>query len=179
MTRLVDDLLDITRISRGRIVLKTEKIQLGDIVERAVELIRPLIVERSQRLTIDLPAEPILLFGDPERLVQVVSNLLNNAAKYTDAGGAIEVSTRIEGAEVFLCVRDNGIGMTAELRERVFEPFVQAQHSEARGRGGLGIGLALVRNLVTLHGGRIEARSDGPGCGSELVVCLPLPLSPG
>jgi signal transduction histidine kinase len=175
MKRLVDDLLDISRINQGRIVLKTEEVLLGAVVERAVETVRPLIDERDHCLTVDLPTEPVLLLGDPERLVQIVANLLSNAAKYTDDGGNLELSAHADGANVLLCVRDDGIGLTAELRERMFEPFVQAQGSRERAEGGLGIGLALVRNLVALHGGRIEARSEGLGRGSELVVCLPLP----
>jgi signal transduction histidine kinase len=178
MKRLVDDLLDISRVNQGRIVLKTEEVLLETIVERAVETVRPLIDERGHRLTVELPAEPVLLLGDPERLVQVVANLLNNAAKYTDAGGNLELSARTDATNVLLCVRDDGIGLTADLRERMFEPFVQAEGSRERAQGGLGIGLALVRNLIALHGGCIEARSEGLGRGSELVVCLPLPLSP-
>jgi PAS domain S-box-containing protein len=176
MSRLVDDLLDISRISRGTIVLKTEEVLLSVIVERAVELVRPLIEERSHRLTIDLPAEPVLLSGDAARLVQILANLLNNAAKYTDIGGSVELSAHRTETDLLLCVRDNGIGLTAELREKIFEPYVQGLGSSDRSRGGLGIGLTLVRNLVSLHGGSIEARSDGPERGSEFVVCLPLPV---
>jgi signal transduction histidine kinase len=120
----------------------------------------------------------VLLSGDRARLVQVVANLLNNAAKYTDPGGSIELSIQKSGTELLLCVRDNGIGLTEDLRKRMFEPFVQANDVSGRSLGGLGLGLTLVRNLVDLHGGRIEARSDGPGQGSEFVVCLPLPLAP-
>jgi PAS domain S-box-containing protein len=178
MTRLVDDLLDISRVTRGTIVLKAEEVRLELIVERAVELVRPLLDERRHSLTLDLPAEPVRLSGDPARLVQIVANLLTNAAKYTDAGGNIGVSARRDGPDLVLCVRDDGMGMTAELLERVFEPFVQAKDSMQRARGGLGIGLTLVRTLVDLHGGRIEAHSEGPGHGSEFVVCLPLPMVP-
>jgi PAS domain S-box-containing protein len=178
MTRLVDDLLDISRVTRGTIVLKPEEVRLDTIVERAIELVRPLLDERRHRLTLGLPAKPVRLSGDPARLVQVVANLLNNAAKYTDAGGNIDLSARPEGTELVLCVRDDGMGMTADLLERVFEPFVQAKDSMQRARGGLGIGLTLVRNLVDLHGGRVEAHSEGPGRGSEFVVCLPLPMVP-
>jgi len=177
MSRLVDDLLDLSRISRGLIVLKTEEVLLSAIVERAVELVRPLIDERSHRLTVDVPEGPVLLSGDAARLVQIVANLLNNAAKYTDAGGNIHLGVQGDGTDLLLCVRDDGIGLTPELREQVFEPFVQAQNAAGRARGGLGIGLTLVRNLVTMHGGSIEARSDGPGQGSEFVVCLPLPVA--
>ena len=178
MCRLVDDLLDVSRINQGTIVLKMQEAPLGDIVERAVELARPLIDQRNHHLTLDLPAEPVLLSCDRARLVQVVANLLNNAAKYTDPGGNIWLSVQREGTHLLLCVRDDGIGLTEDLRERMFEPFVQAKDSSGRSQGGLGVGLTLVRNLVALHGGRVEARSEGPGRGSELVVCLPLPLSP-
>ncbi len=175
MSRLVDDLLDISRISRGKIELRTATVQLDAIVDQAVELMRPLIDERRHRLTVDLPAEPVSLSGDATRLVQVVSNLLHNAAKYTEPGGNISLRVQTDGMDVRLAVRDDGMGLTPELREQVFEPFVQAPGSLEQARGGLGIGLTLVRTLVELHGGSIEALSDGPGCGSEFVVRLPLP----
>jgi PAS domain S-box-containing protein len=174
MSRLVDDLLDIARINQGKIEIKATAVQLGTIVEQAVELVRPLIDERGHRLTLDLPAGPITLSGDPTRLVQVMGNLLHNAAKYTEPGGNISLSAREEGTDLLLSVRDNGVGLTPELRERIFEAFVQAPDSREQARGGLGIGLTLVRTLVDLHGGSIEALSDGPGRGSEFVVRLPL-----
>jgi len=174
MSRLIDDLLDVSRIKRGKIEIRPETVLLGEIVERAVEVVRPLIGERGHRLTLDLPAAPIVLSSDPARLCQILANLLHNAAKYTDPHGNIWLSARREGTDLLLSVRDDGVGMTAELRERVFEPFVQAPSSQDRAQGGLGIGLTLVRALVELHGGGIEARSDGPGLGSELVVRLPL-----
>jgi PAS domain S-box-containing protein len=175
MTRLVDDLLDISRINRGTIVLQIEEIPLRDIVERAVELARPLIDQRNHRLTLAIPAEPVLLSCDRSRLVQVVANLLNNAAKYTEPGGNISLSAHRDGAELLLCVRDNGLGFTEDLREKIFEPFVQVKRSPGSLHEGLGVGLTLVRNLVALHHGRVEARSDGPGQGSEFLVRLPLP----
>ncbi|HEX9967459.1 MAG TPA: ATP-binding protein, partial [Solirubrobacterales bacterium] len=174
MSRLIDDLLDISRITRGKIELKTETVLLGELVERAIEIVRPLIDERGHRLAVDLPAEPVSLSGDAARLGQVLANLLHNAAKYTDAGGNLSLSACEDGKDLRLCVRDDGVGMTPELCERVFEPFVQAPGSLERARGGLGIGLTLVRALVDLHGGSIEARSDGPGRGSEFVLRLPL-----
>lgn len=177
MSRLVDDLLDVARISRGTIALKVEEVLLGEIIESAVELARPLINQRHHHLTLDLPVEPVALPGDRARLVQVVANLLNNAAKYTDPGGQIGISVRREGTDLLLCVRDNGIGLTADLRARMFEPFVQAKDSSGRSQGGLGLGLTLVRNLVELHGGRVEARSEGLGRGSEILVCLPFPVA--
>lgn len=174
MSRLIDDLLDVSRITRGKIELKPETVLLGTLVERAVELVRPLVGERGHRLTIDLPAEPVSLFGDAARLVQVLCNLLQNAAKYTDPGGNIALHARADGTDLLLSVRDDGLGMTAELCEQVFEPFVQAPSSSEHARGGLGVGLALVRALVDQHGGSVSAASDGPGRGSEFVVRLPL-----
>lgn len=178
MARLIDDLLDVSRITRGKIELKIETVLFSAIVERAVELVRPLIDERGHRLTIDLPAEPLSLSGDAVRLGQVLANLLHNAAKYTDAGGNISLSAHVDGTDLRAHVRDDGVGMTAELCGQVFELFVQAPSSLDRARGGLGIGLTLVRTLVALHGGSIEVLSDGPGRGSEFIVRLPLPQAP-
>jgi signal transduction histidine kinase len=174
MSRLVDDLLDVSRINRGKFELRKEMVRIDGIVDRAVELARPLIDEKKHRLTVDLPAEPVSFSADATRLMQLLANLLHNAAKYTDAGGSIRLSARRDGEDLLLSVRDDGMGMTAELREQVFEPFVQAPGSLESARGGLGIGLTLARTIVDLHGGRIEALSDGPGCGSEFVVRLPL-----
>jgi len=174
MSRLVDDLLDISRISRGKITLRKETLQLATLVERAVELVRPLIDERGHRLTLGLPAEPVSVFGDDARLVQLLSNLLHNAAKYTEAGGNIWLNASVDGTDLLLCVRDDGVGLTPELCEQVFEAFVQAPGALEQARGGLGIGLTLVRNLVGLHGGTVQAFSDGPGRGCEFVIRLPL-----
>jgi PAS domain S-box-containing protein len=174
MARLVDDLLDIARINQGKIEIRATAVQLGPIIEQAVELVRQLVDERGHRLTVDLPAGPVTLSGDPTRLVQVIGNLLHNAAKYTEPGGHISLSAREEGTDLLLSVRDDGVGLTPELRARIFEPFVQAPGSLEQAQGGLGIGLTLVRSLVELHGGGIVALSDGPGCGSEFVVRLPL-----
>jgi PAS domain S-box-containing protein len=175
MSRLVDDLLEVSRITRGKIELKIATVQLDALVDQAIEVVRPRIEERDHRLTVDLPAEPVSLAGDAARLVQILTNLLHNAAKYTEPGGTISLSASREGTDLLLRVRDNGVGLTPELREQVFEPFVQAPGSLERAAGGLGIGLTLVRNLVDLHGGSVIALSDGPGCGSEFVVRLPLP----
>jgi len=174
MTRLVDDLLEVSRITRGKITLKTATVRLDTLVDDAVELARPLIDERGHRLSVDLPAEPVSLTGDAARLVQVLANLLHNAAKYTEPGGALSLSARAEGTDLWLRVLDDGIGMTPELCEKVFEPFVQAPGSLEKCGGGLGIGLTLVRRLVELHGGSVQARSEGLGYGSEFVVRLPL-----
>jgi CheY-like chemotaxis protein len=173
MTRLVDDLLDVSRITRGQIELRDESVALAALVERAVEVARPLIDERGHRLSLDLPEVPIVFRGDHSRLEQVLANLLSNAAKYTDVGGRIRLRAFVDGDHVIVSVRDNGEGLTPELRDRVFDLFVQGPDTRSMARGGLGLGLTLVRQLVQLHGGTIEAKSDGPGKGSEFVVRLP------
>ncbi len=174
LAHLVDDLLDVSRINQGSIRLRKEVLDLGTILERAVDATRPLIESRAHELTLDLPREPIRLEADPTRLEQVVSNLLNNAAKYTMPGGHIALSAVRHGKEAVIRVRDNGIGVPPDVLGRVFEPFVQSDGSLARSEGGLGIGLTLVRSLVEMHGGRVEATSPGLGQGSEFVVRLPV-----
>jgi signal transduction histidine kinase len=174
MTRLIDDLLDVSRITRGKIELRHEAVVLGKLVARAVEAARPVIDERGHRLTLDLPDEPITLSGDPARLEQVLANLLNNAAKYTDVGGRIAVRARVDAGQLVLSVKDNGAGLTPEMRERIFDLFVQGPEMRASARGGLGIGLTLVRRLVEMHGGTVDARSEGPGQGCEFVARLPI-----
>lgn len=174
MTRLVDDLLDVSRITRGKIELKKERISLGHIVERAVEIVQPLIDERRHHLVLNLPPEPAYLYGDSARLAQVLANLLHNAAKYTDAGGRIVLDASEEASNLVLVVSDNGIGIDRELQDKVFDLFVQDANSLAKARGGLGLGLTLVRRLVQLHAGSVEARSEGHGLGSQFIVTLPL-----
>lgn len=147
------------------------------IVDRAIESVRPLIDQRKHELSVSLPAELIWLQGDPTRLEQVVVNLLNNAAKYTDEGGQIQLTAQQEGFEVVLCVRDNGIGIAPELLPRIFDLFTQADRTLDRSQGGLGIGLSLAQKLVELHGGTVAANSAGLGQGSEFIVRLPA-LSP-
>jgi PAS domain S-box-containing protein len=174
MKRLLDDLLDVARVSRGRIELRKERIDLMGVVVRAVEISRPLISEKKQRLAVTSgPGGTILVDADPTRLVQVFANLLNNAAKYTEGGGRIEVDISAADHDAVVRVRDNGIGMAPELLDRAFDLFVQATRSLDRAQGGLGIGLTMVRSLVRMHGGSVCAFSDGPGLGSELVVRLP------
>ena len=173
LARLVDDLLDVSRITRGSIRLRKEIVDLGTIVERAVEGTRSLIESRAHELIVDLPKETIRLEADPTRLEQVISNLLNNAAKYTMPGGQIWVTAQPEPGEAVIKVRDTGIGVPPDVLERVFEPFVQSDGSLARSDGGLGVGLTLVRSLVEMHGGRVEAHSPGLGQGSEFVIRLP------
>ncbi len=173
LVRLVDDLLDVARISRGKVELKRERVDVGTVVDHAVEVSRPLLDAAGHALSVRLPAEPLWLDGDLTRLAQVVSNLLNNAAKYTPDGGHVELSARAEGGEVFVRVADDGAGISAEMLPRVFDLFAQVDRTLDRAQGGLGIGLSLVRKLVELHGGTIEARSDGPGRGSTFEVRLP------
>jgi signal transduction histidine kinase len=180
MTRMVDDLLDVSRITRGKIELRKEIVDLASVMERTVEAIRPLLEDRQQTLTVDLPPEPVRLAADPTRLEQVLANLLNNAAKYTDQGGHIGLSARREASELVLRVRDTGEGIAPDMLTCIFEPFVQADRVLHQSQGGLGIGLTLVRRLVEMHGGTVAAHSDGPGKGSEFVVRLPalLPKQP-
>ncbi|HEY2290764.1 MAG TPA: ATP-binding protein, partial [Thermoanaerobaculia bacterium] len=173
----VDDLLDVSRITQGSIRLRKEVVDLGTIVQRAVEGSRPLIESRTHTVSLRLPAEPLRLEADATRLEQVISNLLNNAAKYTMPGGQIWVTAAREGEEAVVRVRDTGIGVPPDVLDRVFEPFVQqSSGSLARTEGGLGLGLTLVRSLVEMHGGRVEVSSPGLGQGSEFVVRLPAQL---
>jgi len=176
MTRLIDDLLDVSRITRGKIELREQPLLLSSVIERAIESARPLIDERGHRVALDLPTEPVTFLADPARLGQVFANLLNNAAKYTDVGGRIWVRAGVEGNELVVGVKDDGPGLTKELRAHAFDLFMQGPQTRARARGGLGIGLTLVRRLVELHGGSVDALSEGPGRGAEFVVRLPLRL---
>jgi signal transduction histidine kinase len=178
MTRMIDDLLDVSRITRGTVELQKEPIELAQVVELAVEASQPLIQDYRHDLTITLPEQPILLEVDPPRLAQVLANLLNNAAKYTSEGGKITLFVERAGGEAIIHVRDNGIGIPAELLPKVFDLFIQADQTLSRSRGGLGIGLTLVRSLVELHGGSVSAQSDGPGHGSEFVIRLPVATTP-
>lgn len=174
LVRLVDDLLEISRITRGKIDLRRELVPLGLIIESAVETSRPLINEAKHQLTISLPAESLVVHADPVRLAQVFSNLLNNAAKYTDDGGKIWLTVRRDGAEAIVTVRDNGLGIPAEMQSRVFDIFSQVDHTRGRSQGGLGIGLSLAKRLVELHDATIDMHSAGRGRGTEFAVRLPL-----
>jgi signal transduction histidine kinase len=178
LTRLVDDLLDLTRISKGKIELKLELVDLRELVRRTRDDHRATFGERGVELRLDEPAGPVFVRGDGTRLAQVLGNLLHNAAKFTPAGGVthVSVSTVAGRAEIRVC--DSGLGIDAAQLARLFEPFAQADHSLARTRGGLGLGLSLLKGLVELHGGTVAARSDGPGRGSEFVVSLPLTAPP-
>ncbi len=174
MVHLIDDLLDVSRITRGKLRLRRERVDLATAVQSAVEGSRPLIEASAHRLTVALPPEPVWLDADPTRLAQVFSNLLTNAAKYTERAGHIWLTAVRQAGEVVVSVRDTGIGIAAEHLPRLFEMFSQVAPALERSQGGLGIGLSLVKGLVEMHGGRIEARSGGPGKGSEFVVRLPV-----
>ncbi len=179
MVRLVDDLLDVSRISRGKIELRKERVDLTMIVHNAVEATRPLSQCMAHQLDVHLPPQPIYLHADPARLTQVLHNLLNNACKFTDEGGRISLSIEREGSQAVIRVRDNGIGVAAEQLPRIFEMFMQIDTSLERTVGGLGIGLTLVKNLVDMHEGTVEVRSEGLGRGCEFIVRLPLAKDEG
>jgi CheY-like chemotaxis protein/two-component sensor histidine kinase len=174
MARLVDDLLDVSRITRGMISLQTAVVDLAAAIDRAVETSRPLLDARGHDLAVDVTPGPLWVRGDLTRLAQVFANLLNNAAKYTPDSGRVTVTVTRDAGTVTARVADTGVGMPPELLPRVFDLFTQADRSLDRAQGGLGIGLSLVKTLVELHGGRVEAHSGGPGRGSEFVVRLPV-----
>ena len=173
MTCLLDDLLDVSRVTGGKAQLARELHDMRHIVDQALEQARPLINARSHHLTLNLAERDVTVCGDPTRLVQVAANLLNNAAKYTPPGGDIWVRLAARGSEVVLTVRDSGVGIERALLPHVFDLFIQGERASDRAQGGLGLGLALVRSLVQRHGGAAAARSAGPGCGSEFEVALP------
>lgn len=178
LVRLVDDLMEVSRITHGSIELRREMLDMSQVVENAVELSRPLIEARGHQLTVNLPVEPVKLDADPVRLTQVLSNLLTNAAKYTEVGGQIGLSVERDATTATVSVRDTGEGIPSDMLESVFDLFTQVDRTYNRSQGGLGIGLTLVRSLVHMHGGTIEARSTGQtGHGSEFIVRLPLCLS--
>jgi len=175
MTRLLDDLLDISRVTLGKIQLQLGPVNVGHVVASAVEATRPLIESGAHQLTIRMPDNAPVIRGDAVRLTQVVGNLINNAAKYTERGGRIEVGVDQDDAGVRLSVRDNGIGIAADALERIFDLFSQLPGGHERAQGGLGVGLTLARRLVELHGGTVEAHSEGAGRGAEIIVRLPAP----
>jgi PAS domain S-box-containing protein len=174
MVRLIDDLLDLSRISRGKIELRRKPMQLADVLRQAVEIGRAAIEEAGHRFSVEVPPDPILVNADAARLAQVFANLLNNAAKFTENGRQIALTVEPALDEVFVTVRDNGIGIPANMLDKIFDMFIQVDRSLERSQGGLGIGLSLVRELVQLHGGSVQAKSDGDGRGSEFVVRLPI-----
>jgi signal transduction histidine kinase len=178
LVRMVDDLLDISRITRGKLQLRQDRFQLADMIEQGVQAAENLVRSKSHELVLKLPAAPVFVFADPTRLEQIVANLLNNAARYTPAGGKIEVACHVEGRDVVIEVADNGVGIAPDMLERIFDTFVQVG-AEPRGlEGGLGLGLTLVRNLSELHGGSAHAESQGPSSGTRFIVRLPIVVGP-
>jgi len=177
MARLLDDLLDSSRIASGKLELRRDHVSLGSIVQQAVETAMPLLDAARHTLTITLPATDVMLHADPMRLSQVFSNLLSNAAKYTEPGGKVVLKAQVVGTDVVVCVRDTGIGIASQHLQRIFEMFGQLQPAAERSQGGLGIGLSLAQSLVEMHGGRISAQSDGVGRGTEFTVLLPVSLA--
>ena len=173
MLRLVDDLLDLSRIRQGKIELRKEKIEVASVVASAVEGSRPFIEMAGHKLVVTLPPEPLYLEADPTRLTQALSNLLNNASKYTSPAGQIDLNVQCTQKDLTLRVRDTGIGISPEMLPRVFGIFTQLDPSRDRSQGGLGIGLSLVQRIVEMHGGSVEAHSSGPGLGSEFIIRLP------
>ena len=174
MTRLIDDLIDVSRISRGKLELRRESTDLTSTVRSVAEATRPFCETMRHELSITLAPPPIYVDADPIRLAQVVANLLNNACKFTDHGGRIELTVQREGEQAIVRVRDSGIGIASDHLPRIFDLFTQIDHSMERSRGGLGIGLSLVKDVVEMHGGTVTAHSAGPGHGSEFVVRLPV-----
>jgi CheY-like chemotaxis protein/two-component sensor histidine kinase len=178
MVRLIDDLLDVGRITRDKLVLQRQRIDLVALLRQAIDDSRPLCDERRHALDISLPDEPVWIDGDPTRLAQVVGNLLNNACKYTLPSGQIALAMMHDGAEARITVKDTGIGIHPEDLPRMFEMFAQVHHDQVLAQGGLGIGLSLVKRLVEMHGGTIDAHSEGPGTGSTFEVRLPILAEP-
>ena len=173
MARMVDDLLDVSRTGTGKMHLERAPVDLGELLAQAVLVFQPMVQSRCQTLDVSVHPGPCVMHGDPVRLTQVISNLLDNASKYTPVDGKVSVSLLASGQGLVLTVADNGIGITPEALPQVFEPFVQDRHAARHGGGGLGVGLAVVRELVVAHGGSVSARSAGLGCGSRFVVNLP------
>jgi CheY-like chemotaxis protein len=176
--RLVDDLLDISRITKGKLRLTKEQVELRVVVNRAAETTRTIMDARKHEFSVSIPTQPVWVEADPARMEQVVVNLLNNAAKYTDTGGRIRMTVSQEGNEAVIRVRDNGVGIAPELLPHIFELFTQVDGSLGRSYGGLGIGLALAKNLVELHEGRVQASSAGLGKGCEFTIKLPVLSAP-
>lgn len=176
--RLLDDLLDLSRVTRGKIELRRRAVSVAAAVTEALEATRGLIHAKAQRVALELPEEPVFVDADPTRLTQIVTNLVSNAARYTHAGGRIGITCGRDGEQVVVVVRDNGIGIPPEMLTRIFDLFAQADRADVRARGGLGIGLALVRSLVEMHGGTVVARSGGRGTGSEFELRFPSVAAP-
>ncbi|HEV3437548.1 MAG TPA: ATP-binding protein [Gemmata sp.] len=178
MARLIDDLLDLSRIANGKIELRKQRIDIASAVQDALETSGPLIQASGHKLTVSIPPKPVYVDADRTRLAQIFANILNNGAKFTPHGGHIWLAVEQEGSDVVVKVRDNGVGIPTEMLPKIFDMFTQVDSSVDRSQGGLGIGLNLVRGLIEMHGGRIEAHSDGPGMGSEFIVRLSVQFSP-
>ena len=177
MLHLVDDLMDVSRIAHGKVRVEKVPVDLHPLISQAIEAVQPLLNAHRQQLTVSLPPQSVKMLADPVRLVEVFTNLLNNAAKYTDDGGQIALMAAEDNNKLVVEFRDTGIGIPIEMLPRIFDPFTQVTGALNRSKGGLGIGLAMVAHLVRLHGGTVQVFSDGPGHGSRFVVCLPLLLS--
>ncbi|MGC1456734.1 MAG: response regulator [Steroidobacteraceae bacterium] len=176
LSRLVDDLLDVSRITSGKINLNRRRVELRELIDRAVETIAPAIERQGHTLEVEIPNPSLVIYGDPMRLTQALGNVLGNAAKYTDSGGRIALRARRRQRNVEISVSDNGIGIVPEVLPRIFDLFTQLDQRRSRPQGGLGIGLALVQQMVEMHGGTVKAYSDGPGKGSEFVIRLPVSI---
>ncbi|MYM24907.1 response regulator [Duganella sp. FT135W] len=174
LVALVDDLLDVSRVAEGKVQLQRKAVEMAEVVTRAIETASPLIAQRRHQLALDVAPSGLTVLADPVRFAQVLSNLLTNAAKYTEPGGQLAVRARRDGGHVVVEVEDNGIGISAEMLKPVFERFTQERQALSRSQGGLGLGLAIVRSMMELHGGSVEARSGGIGCGSTFIVRMPL-----
>jgi signal transduction histidine kinase/DNA-binding response OmpR family regulator len=174
IVRLVDDLLDVSRITRGKVALKKERIELSTVIEQVRHACEYIIEERHHHLTISLPSEQLFIDADPNRLAQVLANLLHNAAKYTEPGGEITLAAEVRGEQLAISVKDNGIGIPPQMLDKIFDVFVQVEPTADRSRGGLGLGLSLVRHLIQMHNGTVDVQSAGAGLGSEFTVKLPL-----
>jgi CheY-like chemotaxis protein len=172
--RMVDDLLDVSRVTLGKIILKRHAVDLREVAERCLSDLGMGALAAGKGLTLTMETQPVTVLGDPVRLEQVLCNLLQNAIKYTPQGGHLTLTVQTEGDEGVVRVKDTGIGLSPEMLQTIFEPFAQVESSRQRSEGGLGLGLPLVRSLVALHGGRVEALSEGPAQGSEFVVYFPL-----
>ena len=177
MKRLIDDLMDVSRITQGKLTLRREQVELKAIIEAAIEASRPMLNAKGHHLDVDIPRDPVSIDGDAARLTQMLSNLLGNSCKFTPPGGRIRLQARCAGADLTISVRDNGVGIPPELLAQVFDLFTQGDRSLERSTDGLGIGLSLVDRLAQMHGGSVEARSDGPGKGAEFIVHLPVIVS--
>jgi signal transduction histidine kinase len=178
MLRIIDDLLDVTRVRTGKLHLRPEPVGLASIVEKSLESTRALIEAKQHQITVRLPSTPVTLVVDPIRIEQILVNLLTNAAKYTEPGGIIELLADVQGNELTIMVGDNGIGISAKMLDRVFDPFAQADQAVDRALGGLGIGLSLSRRLARMHAGELTAQSDGLGRGSRFTLRIPLSVPP-